>query len=84
VLWLGDLVRRGGRWIVNLDQVHDTGLVQSLHAARRESDDGPAYSALLRALAQAYRILLTRGVYGTSVWFEDEETRQHVLRCLGD
>jgi len=83
VLWLSDLVWRGGRWQVNLDQVYDTGLARSLGQARRERRDGPARARLKQALVQAYRILLTRGIFGCYLWFEDDETRRYFLRCFG-
>jgi hypothetical protein len=83
VLWLDDLVWRDGRWTVDLEHVHDTGLLASLREARSRGPDGPGFAQLRRGLAQAYRILLTRGIYGTCIWFQDQETREYVLRCLG-
>lgn len=82
VLWLGDLKRRNGQWIVDMDHVHETGLSRTLGLARREPVGGPAREELRRALAQAYRILLTRGIYGVYLWFEDGETRDYVEQCL--
>lgn len=84
VLWLGDLKRRGDRWVVDTDHVHETGLSRTLGLARREPYGGPAREELRRALAQAYRILLTRGIYGMYLWFEDDETREFVEECLAD
>jgi len=84
VLWLSDLVRRGARWQVNLDQVHDSGLLTSVRAARRERHDGAAHAKLRQSLVQAYRILLTRVIFGCYLWFEDKETRSYVLACLGE
>lgn len=84
VLWLGDLQWRGSHWTVDLASVHDTGLTHSLRAARAEGKRGPDHAALLRALAQAYRILLTRGIQGTYLWFEDDETRDYLRACLAD
>jgi hypothetical protein len=83
VLWLGDLVRRGDRWKAVIEHVHDTGLTRSVAAARGERLDGPAHERLRRALAQAYRILLTRGLSGCYLWIEDEETRRYVSACFG-
>lgn len=82
VLWLNDLVWRKDRWTVNLESVHDTGLLLSLRAARKEGGEGPATERLRNALAQAYRILLTRGIYGCYLWVEDMETRMHLWDCL--
>lgn len=42
-----------------------------------------AHDRLLAALAQAYRIPLTRGIGGCHLWIEDAETRAHVRACLG-
>ena len=82
LLWLSDLKWRNDGWIVDTDHVFETGLTRTLGAARRDTEEGPARAELCNALAQAYRILLTRSMYGTYLWFEDEETRQHVEACL--
>ncbi len=82
VLWLSDLVWRGGAWRAEPDHVHDTGLDRSVAAARAERSLGPAHDRLRAALAQAYRILLTRGLSGSYLWIEDAETREHVRACL--
>jgi DUF2075 family protein len=84
VLWLSDLVWRGGQWLADPQHVHDTGLDRSRNAARCEPVEGPAHEVLRSALAQAYRIILTRGLSGCYLWLEDEETRNHVRRCLGE
>jgi DUF2075 family protein len=83
VLWLSDLVWRGGRWLADPRHVHDTGLDRSVRAAEAERVPGPAHEKLRTALAQAYRILLTRGLSGCHLWIEDAETRAHVRACLG-
>jgi hypothetical protein len=83
VLWLGDLVWRGGQWRADPAHVHDTGLDRSVSAARAERNPGQAHDRLRAALAQAYRILLTRGLSGCHLWIEDAETRAHVRACLG-
>jgi DUF2075 family protein len=83
VLWLGDLVWRGGQWQADLTHVHDTGLDRSVSAARAERTPGPARKRLRAALAQAYRILLTRGMSGCHIWIEDAETRAHLRASLG-
>jgi hypothetical protein len=83
VLWLGDLVWRGGQWRADPAHVHDTGLDRSVSAARAERNPGQAHDRLRAALAQAYRILLTRGISGCHLWIEDAETRAHLRACLG-
>ncbi len=82
VLWLGDLQYRGGNWTVDTGHVYETGLSRTLELARREPRGGPAGEELRKALAQAYRILLTRGIFGVYLWFEDEETRRFLETCL--
>lgn len=83
VLWLDDLVWRGDRWRADPAHVHDTGLDRSVRAAEAEAAPGPANARLRAALAQAYRILLTRGLSACHLWIEDPETRDHVRACLG-
>jgi uncharacterized protein len=83
VLWLSDLVWRDGKWQPDPTHVHDTGLDRSARAAKAERSPGPARGALRAALAQAYRILLTRSLSACHLWIEDAETRDHVRACLG-
>jgi DUF2075 family protein len=84
VLWLSDLVRRDGRWRADPAHVHETGLARSVPAAEAETVPGPAHERLRAALARAYRILLTRGMSGCYLWFEDAETRDYVRASLGE
>jgi hypothetical protein len=85
LLWLRDLVWRQDRWVVDLDHVYESGVQGTLDEARRERKngiEGPGYRELLRRTQQAYRILLTRAMKGIYVWFEDQETAEHVRRLL--
>lgn len=82
VLWLSDLVRRSGRWHPDPAHVHDTGLDRSVRAALEERSRGPGHEKLGAALAQAYRILLTRGLSACYLWIEDAETRDYINACL--
>jgi len=84
VLWLGDLIWRAGAWKADAGQVHETGLDRSVAAAKAEREPGRAHDKLKTALAQAYRILLTRGLSGCYLWIEDEETRRRVQAALGE
>ena len=60
-----------------------TGTVPRVAQAKKEKGQvGPASEELLRRLQQVYRILLSRALRGVYVWFEDEETRQHVQSLL--
>ncbi|MGE0454007.1 MAG: DNA/RNA helicase domain-containing protein [Vicinamibacteria bacterium] len=85
VVWLGDLIWRDGAWTVDLDHIHETGVKGSLQAARKERKAGrvgPAHAELVRRVAQAYRVLLSRAMKGLYVWIADDETRARVLDAL--
>ena len=83
IVWLEDLVWRHDRWVVQMEHVHESGLVPSLRRARNEVDpEGPAHESLRTSILQAYRILFTRAMRGVYVWIKDEETRRHVSACL--
>lgn len=81
VLWLGDLVFRNGRWEAALEHVHESGLARTLQLAQKGLR--PAYEELRKSLAKGYRILLTRGIYGVYLWFEDQSTRAFIESTLG-
>lgn len=81
VLWLNDLVARNGQLVVDPTHVHETALNRTKAAARR--GDAAALKRLDKSVKQAYRILLSRGLKGIYLWFEDPETRQHVEAALG-
>jgi DUF2075 family protein len=84
-LWFGDLKRRNGKWVVDLDHVFETGLNRHRQRAQGEQDPyGLAHQALIEKLLQGYRILLTRAIRGMFVWFEDVETRQYVEEYYND
>jgi hypothetical protein len=86
VLWLKDLVWRNGRWMVNLDGVFETAWNISLGRARKEQRDGiigPNTETIIHRLQRGYRILLSRAIHGVFIWFEDEETREHVRSQIG-
>jgi hypothetical protein len=86
ILWLLDLVWRHGHWTVDLDHIHETGVKGTLQEARRERErriDGPAHAELVRRVAQAYRILLSRAMKGLYLWVQDDETRGKLLSDLG-
>jgi hypothetical protein len=81
VLWLSDLRAENGCLAPDPAHVHESSL-KSTKAAARRNDPGAA-EHLDIAVKQAYRILLTRGLKGIYLWFEDEATRQHVEAALG-
>ncbi len=85
LLWLKDLVWRRDGWRVLPENVHETGFGAAIRGAQRETArgmEGKDYQEVLRRTQQAYRILLTRAMKGVVVWFEDAETREHVLAEL--
>ncbi len=83
VLWLKDLVWRSDRWLFDLKHIHETGLRLTCSDAKKEKGHfGPASKELLGRLQQVYRILLSRALRGVHLWFEDEETREHVQSLL--
>lgn len=84
LLWLSDVVWRDYRWVVQPAHVFETGITGLITKARNEQNpDGPSHRELLRRMQQGYRILMTRAIKGIYVWFEDEETRNHLTACLG-
>jgi len=83
LLWLRDILWREDRWVVNTEQVFESGLARSLSAAQGEADlDGPLHGALYNSVAQGYRILLTRPLRGIFLWVEDKETRRYIESCI--
>lgn len=85
LLWLGDLVRRGGSWTYQLDHVHESAWKKTIAAAKpkpRQSPEPDAIEKLLHRLKRGYRILLSRAVRGVYVWAEDDETRSYLRSCL--
>lgn len=83
LLWLGDLKRRGDKWVVDKNQVYETGLTRSRSRALAENDiNGIGTQELLKSVIQGYRILLTRAMKGVYLWIEDEETREYINNCL--
>jgi hypothetical protein len=85
ILWLDDLIRRGDRWRVNPNVVEETGFMTLVTAARGETRrhvEGRATMQLLERVAQAYRILLTRGLKGVYIWASDAETRAHLATAI--
>ncbi|MHB8996169.1 MAG: DNA/RNA helicase domain-containing protein [Armatimonadota bacterium] len=74
VVWGRDLVIRDGQWVLGDPMAcYDTidGLVSRGRARRWCSD-------ALELLRNRYRIFLTRGILGTFVFFEDDETRDYL------
>jgi hypothetical protein len=81
LLWLSDLVWRDTRWRVNLEHVHESAWRLAVSAAKKRKSG--AEDEVIRRLQRGYRILLSRAMLGTYVWFEDDETREHMSTLLG-
>jgi DUF2075 family protein len=85
VLWLEDVAWRDGRWVVNPEFVHESGITQIRNRAVQEISAGAAGQAteeLLAKVCQAYRILLTRAIKGIYLCVPDKVTREHILSSL--
>jgi hypothetical protein len=82
VLWFSDLVWRRDRWEAQLAHIHESAWKKTLASARKEKGRGPNSEDLLRRLQRGYRILLSRAIRGSYVWFEDAETREHIEQML--
>ncbi|WP_163989495.1 DUF2075 domain-containing protein [Pyxidicoccus caerfyrddinensis] len=73
VVWGEDLVWRTDRWVANVTKNKDRTFKRDL----RQSGEDP-----VTKLRNIYRVLLTRGMRGTQVFFLDAETRAHVEALL--
>jgi uncharacterized protein len=86
LLWLQDLIWRDNRWKVrDANQIYESAWKITKARAKREQRagiEGPYTEALIRQLKRGYRILLSRAIKGVYVWFEDEETRDHMETLL--
>ncbi len=80
VIWGEDLVIRNGRWqLGDPESTYDSapGSKPLAEVMRRHPEDA------LTLLRNRYRIFLTRGILGTYVHFEDEETRVYFADLVG-
>ncbi|MGJ8677178.1 MAG: DNA/RNA helicase domain-containing protein [Akkermansiaceae bacterium] len=85
ILWMSDLAYNSGKWKVNPEKVHESGISSLRTPAIKEVDPrGPHHINLLEAVAQSYRILMTRPIKGIYLWFEDEPTRAYVESTIGE
>jgi len=86
VLWLCDLVWRDGKWIVDLEHVFESAWPRSIKAARDQltgkESGNDAVDRLVERVKRGYRIILSRAIRGVHIWFEDDETRDHVQQFL--
>lgn len=85
LIWLEDLVWRDGKWVVQVNHVHESGVGLIARRAANEGQlapAGPHGELLLEKVTQAYRILMTRAIHGLFVWVSDAETREHLRASL--
>jgi hypothetical protein len=82
LLWMRDLIWRDGAWYADPEQIHETAWRKTLAAAKRKNAPAKAREDLTNRLLRGYRILLSRAIRGVHVWFEDDETRDHVESML--
>lgn len=79
LFWGTDLVFRNGAWEVgDPDDCYDR--IQRSRALSPVMRNDPALALML--LRNRYRILLTRGIFGTAVYCEDPEARQFLETLL--
>jgi len=78
VIWGEDLVWREDRWVADLSKNQDKTFKRDIRAAEQAGEkDAP-----LTKLRNVYRVLLTRGMRGTSLFILDAETRAKVRSML--
>ena len=74
VIWGRDFVRRSGVWVVDPRVVTDR--IGGKYSLKTIAQRDPSQATLL--LKNRYYVLLTRGIRGTFVFFEDAKTRDFV------
>jgi DUF2075 family protein len=79
VIFGDDLVVRDGKWYAKLDRNKDS--LFKLDLSRRRQSGAVVDEA--NQLRNIYRVLLTRGIKGTLVFFLDDETRHHFEELVG-
>lgn len=78
LIWGEDLIWRDNKWVVNASAIMDNyGNNQSLRSiALKNNPDA------MRLLINRYRILLSRGIKGVSIYFEDQKTFEHMKEVM--
>ena len=85
ILWGKDFVRRGNKWMFDIENIHETAWMQTLPRARKEEEAGlygEESAELLKRLKIVYRIIFTRAIAGIYTWIQDDETREYVKAQL--
>jgi hypothetical protein len=78
VIWGEDLVWRTDRWVADLSKNKDKTFKRDIRAAEAAGER----DAALTKLRNVYRVLLTRGMKGSSLFVLDAETRERVRALL--
>jgi hypothetical protein len=78
VIWGEDLVWRTDRWVADLSKNKDKTFKRDIRAAEAAGER----DAALTKLRNVYRVLLTRGMKGSSLFVLDAETRERVRVLL--
>ena len=74
VIWGKDMIWRG-QWVVNASAITD--YIGNKNSLKDIAKNGKTDLAL-QLLKNRYRILLSRGIKGVSIFFEDQETYEHI------
>lgn len=69
-----DLIRRNNTWEINLEKNKDSAFKRNIKNDEEAKEK----------LKNIYRVLLTRGMKGTYVYFLDNETKLHFTQVLSD
>ncbi len=78
VIWGEDLVWRTDRWVADLSKNRDKTFKRDIRAAEAAGER----DAALTKLRNVYRVLLTRGMKGSTLFVLDDETRERVRAML--
>ncbi len=75
VIWGRDLVWRNDKWVLG-DNCEDFEIKKLFSGGK--NGNAASYDTAMALLVNRYRILLTRGIYGTFIFCEDKETGDHL------
>ncbi len=85
IIWGRDFVFRNGKWELGEnceDNIGNPGLKDLINQAKKGKVDADIIAR--RLLENRYRIFLTRGIKGTYIFCEDEETANFLRRIYND
>ncbi len=77
VIWGRDLVIRDNKWVLG-DNCEDFEIKKIFFKGK--NGDKESYDMAMDLLINRYRILLTRGIYGTYIFCEDKETGEYIKK----